>query len=215
MKSIETEHSISLNETIIWQGRPKHGLLFRRKDLPLTMVYMLFFVFAASIVAFIFTSTGFPLIFYYCGAVLLLVAGYSLFGRFVDDAMLRKRTRYVVTDQHILISFGPYSGKRKTFTLHIGIPQLPPQLIELTELPEIKLVNIDKDGSGTIDFSLPPIYRSLWGGRTGGQAIVIYPRFQDISNAEEVYRKIVEARRKRCSAVGTEALFHEVEPRRI
>lgn len=192
----EIRKQLSPSEELIWCGKPQQGIIFTGRDIPTTIIYSIFTGFALFILSMFLRSASLPYIFYYGAVAFAIIACYLLFGRFIEQAHLRKKTWYALTSQRILISYGPYSGKPKSFSLHLAILELPPQAFSLTSLPDVKLEKVNNQGIGTINFGLPYIYRSFWGGRGGDPAVVIYPKFELVANAREVYEKIIDARRQ-------------------
>jgi hypothetical protein len=55
---------------------------------------------------------------------------------------------------------------------------------------------VNKAGYGTIDFGLPAMYKSFWAVRGGGSVVNIYPKFEYIENAKEIYKLILDAKSK-------------------
>jgi hypothetical protein len=131
-------------ERLLWSGRPQRGLLFRASDyvaVPLTLIWC-WVVFSMDDM---FTGRA-PWYFTPTGFLFAFVGFYSLIARWFVEAADRKRTRYALTTERILIL--RHLFRRTTKSLY------------LRTLPETS-VSVRLDGSGTITLGR----KSLWGGR--------------------------------------------------
>jgi len=181
---------LNSGEKLLWSGQPLKGFRLQAKDaflIPFSIFWCSFAVFwelmalgilfrkssfggSPSLVSGIFPLFGLPFV---------VIGLYLLFGRFIVDALRRKKTYYGVTEKRILIIVGSGSQKVKSFDLK-----------SLTNVSMIK----KRDGSGTITFSAP-------------QAILAYstntsrPRpnwnttaiFELLPNVTDVYQIILKA----------------------
>jgi hypothetical protein len=102
-------------ETLIWSGTPRNGIVFSPSDaLQIPIGLLLLFVFANQSRHASFGGPADVAIF--CG--LLVVLMYFLVGRFVFDAYGRRRTRYALTSERVLIRESVRSEFVKSFPLN-------------------------------------------------------------------------------------------------
>jgi len=180
-------------ESLLWSGQPLKGLRLQTKDaflIPFSIFWCGFAIFwelmalgilfrknsfggSTSLVSGIFPLFGLPFV---------IIGLYLLFGRFIVDALRRKKTYYGVTEQRILIIIGSSSQKVRSFDLK-----------SLTNVNMIK----KRDGSGTITFSAPqaiPAYSSNTSRpRPNWNATAM---FELIPNVSDVYQIIIKAQHK-------------------
>jgi len=105
-------------EKVLWEGRPKPGLLFTGRDLflvPFSVMWCGFAVFwtigASSALGGLPSQAPAPFSFFpLFGLIFVCVGLYFVGGRFLVDAWLRDRTRYALTDQRALIVRAPPFG---------------------------------------------------------------------------------------------------------
>ena len=122
-------------EKILWQGQSNSGFIFRPIELFLVPFSLLWGGFALFWNISAWTADS-PLFFNLFGLPFLIIGVYLIFGRFLIDAWIRKKTHYFVTNQRVLITRG-FGSKVKS----LDLKRLPG--LELEERP---------DGSGTIRF---------------------------------------------------------------
>ena len=119
-------------ESILWKGKPEKGNLITSRDIvmiPFGLFWLGFCLFWESMAI----RSG-QLIAIIWGLPFVGVGIYLLFGRFIQAALLRGKTFYVVTNKKIIIK----SGRR--IRMH-DARDLPPMEVE-----------IHKNGNGTIMF---------------------------------------------------------------
>lgn len=110
-------------ETILWQGRPAPGIVWRDLINPLTFFGLFFFLFAVFWVGAAFAMTrntggGFGILFPLFGLPFIAVGFYLLIGRIFWDAYSRSRTWYTLTDRGAYTAteiFGKRALKRVGF----------------------------------------------------------------------------------------------------
>jgi hypothetical protein len=147
------ETSLLPGERIVWDGRPLRHRVFRRTDVLLVPLSLLWFGFAVFWERSVL-SGGAPLFFALWGVPLMLVGLYVVAGRFVVRVVSSRRTRYTITDRRVLVH-GGWSGSRLR-TQYLN--SLPPPVI--TEEP---------DGSGSLAFGgFPGVMDALTSGRWSG-----------------------------------------------
>jgi hypothetical protein len=96
MQGVET--FLLPGERILWDGRPVRRRLFRRTDVllvPISVLWCGFAVFCESGVL----SDGAPFFFALLGAPFVLFGLYFVAGRFVVRVVSPQRTRYMITDR--------------------------------------------------------------------------------------------------------------------
>jgi hypothetical protein len=139
------ESYIQPGERVLWRGRPVEGLRLRPSDaflIPFSMLWGGFAIawecmalFAApkgTAIAYLFPVWGIPFV---------LVGLYMIVGRFFDDAWLRSKTDYVVTDRRILILTGRWTRRLVS--------------LDLRNLPPMTLTS-RSNGLGSIAFGVQP-----------------------------------------------------------
>lgn len=125
-------------EKLLWQGQPPTGILLNKSDALLVPFSLLWAGFAVFWNVGVW-ATDAPVYFRAFGLPFLLVGAYITIGRFLVDGYRRKRTRYGVTNQRILIATGMGQSVK---SLDIG------------NLPAL-ILDESLDGSGTISFTYP------------------------------------------------------------
>ncbi|WP_156340033.1 PH domain-containing protein [Sphingomonas sp. Leaf17] len=158
-------------ERLLWTGRPDGGLFLRPIEwllIPFSLLWGGFMVFW-NITAW---TADAPTEFTLFGVPFLVVGVYVVAGRFLHDMWLRRRTRYAVTDQRILIRRQGLGGSMRS----LDIRNLP--MLDLRETAA---------GPGTIQFET----ESLFSGRSGfgiwTPALSASARFLRIADARAVY----------------------------
>jgi hypothetical protein len=137
---------IPADETVRWSGAPPAGLLFRRSDfvqIPFSLLWCGFAVFWETSVV----RLGAPLFMQLWGVPFVIAGVYFVAGRFVWDAYVRARTRYVVTDRAAYVVTGGFRG---------GTRRIAGDL-----LCDVS-VERNQDGTGTLRFgpAPPPAWRA-------------------------------------------------------
>jgi len=166
-------------ERILWTGRPAQGVAFRPMDaflIPFSILWCGFVVFW-NVSVWGFNGNGAPPEFDVFGAVFLLIGLYFLFGRFIHDAAIRRRTTYALTDQRAMFRRGSKISS-----------------LDLSHLPKLELQE-RSDGTGTISFQDGPSFMTY--GRNSGfdwwvPSLQASSSFFRIDRARDVYRMIRE-----------------------
>ena len=193
--------NIESDENVVWYGRPKQGVIFDVTDIlglaigtaQLVVSSFLFIMFLKSNIRHNFMILD-GMMFLIVAVIFLIYSALTFYIMLFSDAKLRKKTNYTITNKRIIIDYGYNSDKRKKMSFKLAIPELPPQSLPITDLPEITLQYVAKDGYRTIDFGLPAIYKSTWAVRGGGSVINIYPKLDRIKNVEEVFKAILKVK---------------------
>jgi len=178
--STDLERELSAGETLLWNGRPRQGLVLRAADAFLIPFSLLWAGFAFFWEIGVMTS-GAPFFFMLWGIPFLIVGAYITVGRFFVDAYIRSKTSYGVTNERILIIAGLVSRTVKT--------------LPLQTLGEIALQQY-ADGSGTITLG-PNLPFAAWyrGFAWPGMDQRLSPAFERIPDAKHVYDLIRQAQR--------------------
>lgn len=122
------------DEYILWKGKPEKGNLFTSSDiflLPFSIFWLSFSLFWETTALL----SGAPFFFLIWGLPFIAIGIYLLFGRFIHNASLRKKTLYVITNKKIIVKRG---NEMKMYEGN----SLPPMTI-----------TFHKNGNGTIRFS--------------------------------------------------------------
>jgi hypothetical protein len=164
-------------ERVLWLGRPSQGLLFTSRDwlmIPFSLLWGGFAIFWEATV--LQTRSSAPLLFKLWGVPFILIGLYLIAGRFVFDAWIRRKTRYALTNQRILIA---RSGGFGTFTA-----------VGLDGVPDVQL-KAQANGRGTMHFGRPA---PNWGrAAVWTPALDPTPQFMAIDNAQAVFDQIQRA----------------------
>ena len=135
MNTVEPE--LTGGEQLLWSGSPRSGVHFRRSDLaaiPLSLLWCVFAVFWEYSVI----KSGASIFSIFIGLTIVMVGLYILIGRFIRDAVERRKISYWVTNQRAIIS--RTSGSKLVVT---SLPYSSLSKVSLTERP---------DRSGSIQF---------------------------------------------------------------
>ncbi len=187
IRSLETE--LDHDETLVWTGRPKQGVILRRLDallIPFTLVWasLSFFIFlgvlGAAFVDGAFRAVAlFPLLFL---TPFLLAGVYITVGRFYVDARRRARTIYGLTERRAITVTATAFGARRA------------RGVVLRNLEELSIEEA-RDGRGTIIFGRKSPHTEMaqsgWPGATGGP-----PLFERIEDARDVLALVREGQRR-------------------
>ncbi len=134
--SRELARELEPGEGILWSGRPRQGVVFRRSDIfvvPFTLMWAGFAFFWESQVL----TKGAPLFMMIWGIPFMVIGVYITVGRFFWDARVRSQTFYAVTSTRVIIVAG---GMRRSV-----------RSLRLNILPEVSL-HESSDASGSITF---------------------------------------------------------------
>lgn len=182
---------LSEGESVQWTGRPNTSVIFHPEDafmIPFSLMwggFAIFWLLGASGIWSGWSSKpmhGVQLFGIIWGTPFVLIGQYLIWGRFVYAWWKKCRTYYVLTNRRALIVLYGLSG-RSTTSAYLS-----------------NLQTIDKrvrgDGIGSIAFGGP--VTAEW--RSGRNNPPRPPTFEDVDDAESVYRE-VEKVRSRASAL--------------
>ena len=176
------QRQLAAGEQVLWQGRPRQGLMLRSSDaylIPFSLLWCGFAIFWEWNVI----RLDAPLLFKLLGIPFVLVGLYIVAGRFVTDARRRARTHYALTTERILIASGPNSKNI--------------QSLSLRHLPDITL---EEHANGTGTISLGNMHNAyshqttVWDAKPGMHAST--PQLEGIANALHVFQLIRDAQRQ-------------------
>jgi hypothetical protein len=162
-------------EHVVWSGQPRQGLVFTGRDLFLVPFSLMWGGFAVFWEVSVLKIPA-PAVFWLWGIPFVVIGLYLIAGRFIVDAWLRRRTRYVLTNRRILITrSAPFGSTTSLF---------------LDRLPEVQLRE-RANGRGTLRFGPSTSY---WGRDAAfglwSPALDPTPQFIGIENARDVFDQI-------------------------
>ena len=186
-------------ESIFWAGQPNPRVIFHKEDVALVPFSLLWGGFAivweAGAAGFWGAGTRAstpPLFFMLWGVPFVVIGQYLIWGRFVYDGWLKRRTHYAVTNRRVIVLQNGWS--RKVVSAY------------LDALPAIS-----KDGASTLSFT--PGGTNWFSAFSGGgssnsgrrnrsfqawstMSIGDAPIFRDIEDLDNVYRLVSDLREK-------------------
>jgi len=167
------------DESILWSGRPRQGIIFRGPDAFMIPFSLIWCGFAVSFLFYAYED-GAPFIFLLVGSIFSLIGIHLVVGRFITDILRRKSTYYGVTNNRVLILSEFPTRKLKS--------------LKLDSLSEISFAE-KQDGSGSITLGLQ-YPRILWshGEAWPGIEKLKIPMFVLINDVKNVYEIINNAR---------------------
>jgi hypothetical protein len=180
-------------ESIYWAGVPDPRVIFHLDDwtaIPFSLVWTGFFVFweaeALGVWGKTSRSGGNSTFMVLWGIPFLVIGNYMVWGRFLADAWLKRRTYYAVTNRRVLVL--QEGWKRKSSTTF------------LEAIPEI-----EREGTVTGTLWFGPKYPvvAAKGRKTRAMSrfsVGDVPVFADIDDVDAVYRLIMDLRGKEVGA---------------
>jgi hypothetical protein len=176
----EISRVLDSDESLLWSGAPRQGLMLRPGDIFMIPFSLLWGGFAIFWEASVLRSNA-PVFFALFGVPFVLVGLYMIVGRFFVDARIRAKTSYGITNRRAIIVSGLFS---RTTT---SLPLRTLTDVSLQERP---------DHSGTIMFGRPLPY-SYWssGMRWPGMSQYSTPAFEMIRDAKSVHDQLLKAQR--------------------
>ena len=194
MEPIDPEASVRLQtelisgETILWAGKPNPRVIFHSDDwyiVPFSLLWGGFAIFWESMVLGIWGHTSKsspPLFMVFWGIPFIVIGQYMIWGRFLYDAWIKRRTFYGITNRRVIVVQEGWG--RKTSSMYIdAIP------------------SVQRDGSaiGTLWFGTKYPFFAGRGQRTRNMSryhVGSVPIFADIDHIEGVYRLVLDLREK-------------------
>jgi len=182
-------------ESVLWAGQPNPRVIFHSDDwtmIPFSLLWGGFAIFwEATVLGFWGHPKHSPPVFFVLwGIPFVLVGQYLIWGRFLYDAWIKRRTYYAVTDRRVLV----LQEGRKRETSFIYIDAIP---------------TIEREGgqTGTLWFGQKSPVVAGRGQKTRGWSrfrVGDIPVFADIDDMDSVYRLVVDLRERRAR---TESAF--------
>ena len=186
--SANFQSELSSGESILWASMPNPSVIFHTEDsfmIPFSLLWGGFTLFWLVEAAGIWGGkSGAAHIWQLStlwGAAFALMGQYFIWGRFISDAWLKRRTYYAVTNRRIL--FLQLSYKRKSRVVYLDT-----------------LAEITHEGSTTGRIWLGP--RIMFGSRSQSQSLSTVsisgsiPVLADIDDVDAVYHLIQDLRQK-------------------
>jgi len=164
-------------ERLLWCGRPRQGVAFRRADFLMVPFSLIWGGFAFFWEYSVLSMGNAPIFFALWGVPFVLVGAYIIAGRFIVDAKQRERTVYGVTSERIVIVSGLLSRQIKS--------------LNIRSLSDVSL-DQSVDGTGTITFGAPHALSS-WVSGTAWPGMPQTPAFEFVAQARSVYDTIRKA----------------------
>jgi hypothetical protein len=175
----ELQDELESSERLLWSGKSTKGLMFRPTDIfavPFSILwcgFAVYWIFGAN-------NANAPPFFLAFGAVFVIAGLYFVFGRFIVDAMTRRRTIYGLTDRRAIVISGLLGRNARS--------------VDLKSCSEIT-VRKSGGGTGTITFGpYNPMMLTGFGNMSPGG--FNSPAFEAIENVSDVDRMVMDARRK-------------------
>ena len=206
MGTIDLESSIRLQpelisgESLLWAGKPNPSKILHSDDwytIPFSLLWGGFAIFwEAGVLGFWgHSSKHAPLFMALWGIPFVVIGQYMIWGRFVYDGWLKRRTYYGITNRRLLVV--QESTRRKTCSMYLeAIP------------------SVERDGGsvGTLWFGMKLPVLAGRGQRTRSWSrfnVGRVPVFADIDDADYVYRLILDLSEKaRSRQPETAGVFH-------
>jgi hypothetical protein len=187
--SLKIQSELTSGESVLWTGKPNSGVIFHSDDwyiIPFSLLWGGFAIFwEAGVLGYWGTNAkgGTPSLFMAIWGIPFIVIGqYMIWGRFLNDSWLKKRTYYAVTNRRVLVI--QEGWKRKTCSMF------------LSAIP-----TIEREGTTTGTLWFGPKYPVLAGRgqKTRGMSrftVGDAPMFADIDDMDSVYRMVMDLRDK-------------------
>ena len=192
--SQKLQPELNTGESLLWAGRPNFGVIFHSEDwymVPFSLMWGGFaIVWEAGVLGYWGTGSrgneG-PGFFVLWGIPFIVIGQYMIWGRFLYDAWLKRRTYYGITDRRILVV--RESWKRKMSSIYVN---------------SIPTITSEGTPTGTIWFGpRSPVItgRSQKRRSMSRFSISETPVFADIDGVDAVYQIITDLRAKADRAV--------------
>jgi hypothetical protein len=177
--SLKIQPELLSGESLLWAGKPNPNKLFHSDDwyiIPFSLLWGGFAIFwEASVLGYLGSSKGTPSTFMVLwGIPFVLFGQYMIWGRFLYDAWVKRRTYYALTNRRVLILQEGF--KRKTNSTHL-----------------VTIPSIEREGSyaGTLWFGTKyPLIGSRRQQKRNMSRFTFgdVPVFADIDDVDSVYR---------------------------
>lgn len=185
--ALKIQPELLSGESLQWAGKPNPGVIFHSDDwyaIPFSLLWGGFTIFweAGALGYWGKSVRGASTFAAIWGIPFILIGQYLIWGRFLYDAWLKRRTYYAVTNRRVLVLQEGWQRQTKSNYLE-GIPA------------------IEREGTtrGTIWFGAkysPYSGRAPRSRSTSHFAIGYIPVFADIDDVDSVYRLVTDLREK-------------------
>jgi hypothetical protein len=187
--SSRVQPELMSGESLLWTGRPDPRVIFHRDDwylIPFSLLWGGFAIFWEAGVLGYWGSNpkhGTPSTFMALWGIPFIVIGqYLIWGRFLYDAWLKRRTYYAVTNRRVLVIQEGWN--RKTSWAYLGT-----------------IPTVEREGSITGTLWFGPKYPVIAGRgqKTRGMSrfsIGDFPVFADIDDLDSVYHMVLDMRER-------------------
>jgi hypothetical protein len=197
---------LGADESLLWSGQPRKGIVFRSSDvflIPFSILWGGFAIFWETSVLSQARKGGnaISLFMVLWGIPFVLIGLYMIFVRFIVDARRREHTCYGLTDRRVIIVTGLFERDLTpsvgTLTaLASGLGRHNVKSLDLRTMTDVSMAE-RSDGSGTITFGAQNQLSYLAGtGWPGAGNSAAPPSFDLIENVKSVYEMIRGAQRK-------------------
>jgi hypothetical protein len=169
------------SETVLWSGQPSSSVIFHRQDgylIPFSLMWGGFAIFwesMASAIAAPRHGHAAPGFFLLWGIPFVVIGQYLIWGRFLYDAWLKKRTYYAVTNKRVIALQNGFSHRTVSSNLD-----------SLTVVVE----EGGSNGTGTLRFGAQPNWNTRGWGMWNLMTLTDTPTFVDIPDLDTVYRTV-------------------------
>ena len=126
--SFKIQSELISGESLIWAGRPNPSVIFHSEDgfaIPFSLLWGGFAIFWEAGVLGLWghAAKGSPIFMALPGLAFVLIGQYMIWGRFVYDGWLKRRTYYGITNRRLIVL--QETTKRKTCTMYLeAIPSV-------------------------------------------------------------------------------------------
>jgi hypothetical protein len=196
--SSRVQPELMSGESLLWTGRPNFGVIFHSDDLyviPFSLLWGGFAIFwEAGVLGYWGNNSSKPgtvsTFMVLWGIPFIVIGQYIIWGRFLYDGWLKRRTYYAVTNRRVLVI--QEGWKRKTAWSYIS-----------------SIPTVQREGSQNGSLWFGDKY-PIFGGRgqkTRGMSrfsLGDVPIFADIDDLDSVYQLVLGLREKHDQAVGAE-----------
>ena len=186
-------------ETIYWSGQPNPHVIFHKEDvflIPFSLLWGGFAIFwEAGVTGFWGTGTRHaPFFFMLWGVPFVVIGQYLIWGRFIYDAWLKRRTHYAVTNRRVIVL---QDGRnRKLVSAYLDSlravakqgPGSGPGTLQFAPATSF-FSNFSRTGSASSG------RRNTFAGWTT-MSLGDFPIFRDIDDLDSVYRLVSDLREK-------------------
>jgi hypothetical protein len=175
------QSELESRETLLWVGQPQQGVKLRGSDIFL-IPFSLIWGGGAFFWEYSVIQGDAPLYFLLFGVPFVVIGLYLIIGRFFFDAKQREKTFYGLSNERIIIITGLFRKQIKSLSLRT--------------LADIS-ISESSNGIGSITFGGSNSSASMFESTSWpGMEQYMGTRFSFISNAKQIYHKIVEAQKQ-------------------